>query len=65
MSNHRKEKINVNDLIQNLKDLNEITKHTNREIEEKNKILVGGLNDCKSCARRIGSNHSKRSSNTH
>lgn len=36
-------------LLQNLKDLNDITQKVTNETEQKNKILQGGLRDCKTC----------------
>lgn len=56
MSSNRKKNININDLLQNLKDLENISQQLSTEIEIRNKILVGGINDCKLCNKYIDNN---------
>jgi len=36
-------------LLKNLQDLNDLSKQVSQEIEQRNKILEAGLNNCKNC----------------
>lgn len=47
MSN--KDNIDINELLQNLRDLDYISRQVYNEMDQKNKILQGGLSDCKAC----------------
>ena len=49
-------KNDTNLLAQNLRDLNEISKRVINEYQEKNRILIGGLRDCKTCSMYIKKN---------
>lgn len=44
---------NINTILHNLKELDDITQHVSNEIQQKNKILQGGLNDCRSCRLKV------------
>jgi hypothetical protein len=63
MSTKNKEQIDVNELNRNLKDLNDISKRIITEFEETNKILVGGLRDCKNCSADIKKRQNNKSAN--
>ena len=59
MSN-KQQSIDLRVLLHNLKDLDHISGSIGKEIENKNKILVGGLQDCKACRKYIDDNHRTR-----
>lgn len=44
---------NINTILDNLKELDIITQHVSTDMQQKNKILQGGLNDCRSCRLQV------------
>ena len=49
MSNKPKQRIDLQSLHANLKDLDYISKRVSKELIAKNEILKGGLRDCAQC----------------
>lgn len=41
--------IDLKELLTNLNDLNDVSHKVSKEIDKKNKILQGGIKDCKEC----------------
>ena len=52
---HKQQSIDLRVLLRNLRDLDYVSGNIGKEIEDKNKILVGGLQDCRACRRYIDS----------
>ena len=48
--------IDLRVLLHNLRDLDDISRNISKEIEDKNKILLGGLDDCRVCRKYIDRN---------
>lgn len=59
MSNNTTNTNKQTQLLQNLKDLDAISKKMLNEVSSKNAILKGGINSCKSCQSNIHKNQSK------
>lgn len=58
MSNDQRKNRDVQTLVQNLKELNEISTQITNEYVKKNKILESGLKECGECRRIVKlSNH--------
>lgn len=49
MSNKSMENIDLKSLLDNLRDLDDVSQKISKEMENKNQILKGGLDDCKTC----------------
>lgn len=49
MSNKQNSNIDLNELLLNLRELDDISNKVLKEMDKKNRILKGGLKDCKSC----------------
>lgn len=50
---HKQQSIDLRALLHNLRDLDDISRNVGKEIDNKNKILVGGLQDCRACRKYI------------
>ena len=52
-------KIDLKTLLQNLKDLDNVSQKVSKEIANKNQILQGGLRDCDQCRTYVNNNRNR------
>ena len=45
--------IDIKTLLENLKDLDQVSRKITREVDRKNRIFESGLRDCKNCKKFI------------
>jgi len=60
MSTKQNQTIDSKTLLQNLKDLDDISQKIAKELDQKNKILRGGLKDCETCKTYIDNNRQRK-----
>lgn len=56
----RTQNIDLKALLQNFRDLNNISLDISKELDRKNQILQTGLHDCKTCKMYIDRNKNRR-----